>query len=235
MAGSARAQGGRAMNLPELQFGEVFANIDLLLKACGLTLALWAIALAAGLGGGLFMGLARIAQNRWIAWPSRAFVEVFRNTPVLVQLIWFYYALPVVTGLQLPAFAAAALALSLNAAAYCAEIYRGGIQAVPAGQWEAGRALGMGRARLLWRVVLPLAVRRMVPAFTNRAVELAKNTSVASIVTVHELMYTARLFSSQNYLPLETFTVVALIYFVLIYPFTLASYALERRFAASGA
>ncbi|WP_449234103.1 amino acid ABC transporter permease [Azospirillum doebereinerae] len=219
--------------MPELQFGEVLANIDLLLAACGLTLALWFVALAAGLGGGLAVGLARLSPRRWIAWPARAFVEAFRNTPVLVQLIWFYYALPVLTGIQLPAFGAAALALSLNASAYCAEIYRGGIQSVPAGQWEAGRALGMSRFRLLRRVVLPLAVRRMVPAFTNRAVELAKNTSVASIVTVQELMYTARLFSSQNYLPLETFTVVAMIYFVLIYPFTLASYALERRFAAS--
>ncbi|CAO3360141.1 amino acid ABC transporter permease [Azospirillum melinis] len=223
------------ITMPELQFGEVFANIDLLLEACGLTLALWAVALAAGLSGGLLVGLARISPRRWIAWPARGYVELFRNTPVLVQLIWFYYALPVLSGIQLPAFAAAALALSLNASAYCAEIYRGGIQSVAAGQWEAGRALGMGRLRLLRRIILPLAVRRMVPAFTNRAVELAKNTSVASIITVHELMYTARLFSSQNYIPMETFTVVAMIYFLLIYPFTLASYALERRFAAGRA
>ncbi len=223
------------MIMSELQFGEVFANIDLLLEACGLTIALWFVALASGFSGGLVVGLARTARRRWIGWPARAFVEVFRNTPVLVQLIWIYYALPVLTGIQLPAFAAAALALSLNASAYCAEIYRGGIQSVPTGQWEAGRALGMSRLRLLRRIVLPLAVRRMVPAFTNRAVELAKNTSVASIITVHELMHTARLFSSQNYLPLETFTVVAMIYFMLIYPFTLASYALERRFAAGRA
>lgn len=223
------------MKMPELQFGEVFANIDLLLEACGLTLVLWAVALAAGLSGGLLVGLARISPRRWIAWPARGYVELFRNTPVLVQLIWFYYALPVLSGIQLPAFAAAALALSLNASAYCAEIYRGGIQSVAAGQWEAAQALGMGRLRLLRRIILPLAVRRMVPAFTNRAVELAKNTSVASIITVHELMYTARLFSSQNYIPMETFTVVAMIYFLLIYPFTLASYVLERRFAAGRA
>lgn len=223
------------MTTPELQFGEVFANIDLFFDACGMTLALWSLALAVGLSGGLLVGLARLSPRRWIAWPARGFVELFRNTPVLVQLIWFYYALPVLTGVQLPAFAAAVLALSLNASAYCAEIYRSGIQSVPAGQWEAGRALGMSRLRLLRRVILPLAVRRMVPAFTNRAVELAKNTSVASIITVHELMHAARLFSSQNYIPMETFTIVAMIYFLLIYPFTLASYALERRFAAERA
>jgi polar amino acid transport system permease protein len=122
------------ITMPELQFGEVFANIDLLFEACGLTLALWAVALAAGLSGGLLVGLARISPRRWIAWPARGYVELFRNTPVLVQLIWFYYALPVLSGIQLPAFAAAALALSLNASAYCAEIYRGGIQSVAAGQ-----------------------------------------------------------------------------------------------------
>jgi polar amino acid transport system permease protein len=221
--------------MPELQFGIVFANVDLLLAGCGLTLALWGVALAAGLGGGLVIGLARTSDQPFVALPARAFVEVFRNTPVLIQLIWFYYALPVLSGVQLPAFAAAALALSLNASAYCAEIYRNGIQSVARGQWEAGQALGMGRVRLMLCIILPQAVRRMVPAFTNRAVELAKNTSVASIITVHELMYNARLFSSQNYVPLETFTVVAMIYFVLIYPLTLASYGLERRFAASGA
>lgn len=223
------------MSVPELQFGEVFDNIDLLVRGVRLTLALWALAMAAGLGGGLFVGLARISEHRWVAWPARAFVEIFRNTPVLVQLVWFYFALPVLTGWQPPAFVAAALALSLNGAAYCGEIYRNGIQSVSRGQMEAARSLGMTRSRTLRRVILPLAVRRMVPAFTNRAVELAKNTSVASIVTVHELMYEARLFSSQNYLPLETFAVVAVIYFILIYPFTFASYGLERRFAASGA
>jgi polar amino acid transport system permease protein len=222
------------MKLPDLQFGEVFANLDLLLQGCRLTLALWAVALAAGLSFGLLVGLARASERRWLTVPARAYVELFRNTPVLVQLVWFYFALPVLTGVQLPAFAAAAIALSLNGAAYCGEIFRNGIQSVARGQWEAARALGMAYPRMMRRVVLPLAIRRMVPAFTNRAVELAKNTSVASIVTVHELMYEARLFSSQNYIPLETFAVVAVIYFVMIYPFTLASYGLERRFAASG-
>lgn len=221
--------------MEQLQFGEILVHTDLLLRGVWLTVALWAIAFGAGLTAGLGLGLARLSARRWIAWPARALVEAFRNTPVLIQLIWFYYALPVLTGIQLPAFAAAALALSLNATAYCAEIYRGGIRSIPRGQWEAGRALGMAAPRLMRRVLLPQAVRRMLPAFTNRGVELAKNTSVASIVTVNELLYQARMLSSEYYLPLETFTVVAVIYFVLIYPGTLAAYALERRLAAKGA
>jgi polar amino acid transport system permease protein len=156
---------------------------------------------------------------------------VFRNTPVLVQLVWFYYAFPVLTGLQMSAFVAATLGLCLNTSAYCAEIYRGGVQSIVRGQWEAGRALGMGRWTLMRRIVLPQAVRRMIPAFTNRAVELAKMTSIASVITVQEMMYEARSLSSQTFLPLEAFSVVAVIYFLLIWPGSLAALALERRLA----
>lgn len=217
------------------QFGEILVHTDVLLRGVGLTVALWAIAFACGLTFGLGFALLRLSDRRWLSWPARLLVELFRNTPVLVQLVWFYYAFPVLTGLQLPAFWAAALALSLNATAYCSEIYRGGIRSIVRGQSEAARALGMTAPRTLRRVILPLVTRRMLPAFTNRGVELAKNTSVASIVTVNELLYQARMLSSEYYLPLETFTIVAAIYFVLIYPGTLVAYGLERRFAARGA
>ncbi len=216
----------------DFAFEVVFQDIDLLLRGVGLTVALWALAFAFALVAGLFLGIARGSPRRWLNWPATAYIEVFRNTPVLVQLVWFYYAFPVLTGIQMSPFTAAALGLSLNTSAYCAEIYRGGLQSILRGQWEAGTALGMTYGRVMRRIVLPQAVRRMIPAFTNRAVELAKMTSIASVLAVHELMYEARLLSTQSYLPLETFTVVAVIYFLLIYPGTLAAYALERRYAA---
>jgi polar amino acid transport system permease protein len=218
----------------EFNFAEVFQNIDLLLRGVALTVLLWAIAFAFALIAGLFIGLARGSRLRWLNWPATAYIEIFRNTPVLVQLVWFYYAFPVLTGLQMRPLTAAALGLCLNTSAYCAEIYRGGVQSIVAGQWEAGKALGMSYWRVLWRIVLPQAIRRMLPAFTNRAVELAKMTSIASVIAVHELMYEARTFSTQSFLPLETFTVVAAIYFVLIYPGTLAAFALERRLSRRG-
>lgn len=215
-------------------FLEVFQSIDLLLRGVQLTLTLWAIAFAFSLVAGLFIGIARGSARKWLNWPATAYIEVFRNTPVLVQVVWFYYAFPVLTGIQMKPLPAAAFALCLNTSAYCAEIYRGGLQSIVAGQWEAGKALGMTWWRVLRRIVLPQVARRMLPAFTNRAVELAKMTSIASVIAVHELMYEARIFSTQSFLPLETFTVVALIYFVLIYPGTLAAYLLERRLAARG-
>jgi polar amino acid transport system permease protein len=218
----------------EFAFGEVLQDIDLLLRGIWLTFALWAIAFATALVAGLFLGIARGSARPALNWPATAYIEVFRNTPVLVQLVWFYYAFPVLTGIQVSPFVAAALGLCLNTTAYCAEIYRGGLQSITAGQWEAGRALGMPYWVLMRRIILPQAIRRMIPAFTNRGVELAKMTSIASVITVHELMHEARTLSTQSFLPLETFTVVAAIYFILIYPGTLAALLLERRLAAKG-
>lgn len=219
----------------EFAFGEVFANADLLLRGIRLTVALWAIAFVTALVAGLFLGIARGSPRKALNWPATAYIEVFRNTPVIVQLVWFYYAFPVLTGIQMSAFTAASLGLCLNTSAYCAEIYRGGLQSITAGQWEAGRALGMSYWTLMRRIILPQAIRRMVPAFTNRAVELAKMTSIASVVTVHELMNEARTLATQSFLPLETFTVVAIIYFLVIWPGTMAAGLLERRLAAKGA
>jgi polar amino acid transport system permease protein len=219
----------------QLDFLEVLQNVDLLLRGIGLTLALWLLAFCFALAAGLFLGIARGSARAWLNWPTTAYIEVFRNTPVLVQLVWFYYAFPVLTGIQMSPFTAAALGLCLNTSAYCAEIYRGGLQSIVRGQWEAGSALGMPYWKVLRRIILPQAFRRMVPAFTNRAVELAKMTSIASVLAVNELMYEARTLSTQTFLPLETFTVVAFIYFFLIYPGTVAAYVLERRLGASGA
>jgi polar amino acid transport system permease protein len=213
----------------QFDFLEILRNADLLLRGVGLTVLLWLLSFGFAVVAGLFLGLARGSERKFLNWPATAYIEVFRNTPVLVQLVWFYYAFPVLTGWQMSAFTAATLGLCLNTSAYCAEIYRGGIQSIARGQWEATRAVGMAYWALMRRIVLPQAMRRMLPAFTNRAVELAKMTSIASVITVHELMYEARLLSSQTYLPLETFTVVACIYFMLIFPGTLAAAALERR------
>lgn len=218
----------------EFAFTEILQNADLLLRGVWLTLALWAIAFVTALVAGLFLGIARGSSRAALNWPATGYIEVFRNTPVLVQLVWFYYAFPVLTGIQVSPFTAASLGLCLNTTAYCAEIYRGGLQSITAAQWEAGRALGMAYWTLMRRIILPQTVRRMLPAFTNRAVELAKMTSIASVITVHELMNEARTLSTQTFLPLETFTVVAVIYFILIYPGTVAALLLERKLAASG-
>jgi polar amino acid transport system permease protein len=213
-------------------FSLLVQNWPVLLRGLLVTVQLWVPAMAAGLALGLLLGLARLSRSGWIARPALGAVELFRGTPVLIQLIWFFYAFPIVIGVQLSPFVAALLGLTLNTAAYCAEIVRGGIQSVPRGQFEGARALGMTRAQVMRRVILPQVLRRMLPAFTNRAIELAKVTSLASVLSVHELMDQGRLLSATYYRPLEILTTVAIVYFVLIYPGSVLSARLERRLAA---
>jgi polar amino acid transport system permease protein len=213
-------------------FTVVVRNFPVLLRGVVVTLELWALAFPLGVALGLIVSLGRVSDRPWLNGPAIGFVEIFRNTPVLVQLSWFYYAFPIVLGQQLGPFAAASLGLTLNTAAYCAEIFRAGIQSISRGQWDGARALGMTYATAMRRVVLPQVGKQMLPAFTNRGIELAKVTSLASILTVHELMYQGRLLSSTYYRPLEILTVVALVYFLLIYPGSYLSARLERRLRA---
>ena len=213
-------------------FRVVVDGFPLLLRGVVVTVELWVVAFAIGLLMGFAISLARISQRAWLNAPAIGFVEVFRNTPVLIQLIWFYYAFPIVLGQQLTPFVAAVLALTLNTAAYCAEIFRGGIVSIERGQWEGAKAIGMTRWMTMRRIVVPQVMKRMLPAFTNRGIELAKVTSLASLLAVNELMYQGRLLSSTYYRPLEILTVVALVYLVLIYPGSYLSARLERRLAA---
>jgi polar amino acid transport system permease protein len=213
-------------------FRVVLDGLPVLLRGLTLTIELWVVAFGLGLGLGFGVGMGRVSGRAWINGPAIAYVEVFRNTPVLVQLIWFYYAFPIVLGQQLAPTTAAILALTLNTSAYCAEIFRGGILSVTRGQWEAAKAIGMTYGMTMRRVILPQVLKRMLPAFTNRGIELAKVTSLASLLAVQELMYEGRLLSSTYYRPLEILTVVALIYFLLIYPGSFLSARLEQRLAA---
>jgi polar amino acid transport system permease protein len=212
-------------------FQLILDNYPVLLRGLLTTLALWAPCFVAGIILGFALALARLSQHAWLRIPSLGYIELFRDTPVLIQLIWFFYAFPIIIGVQLSPFTAAALGLTLNTSAYCAEIFRGGIESIARGQWEGARALGMRHSAILRRIILPQVFRRMLPAFTNRAIELAKVTSLASVLSVHELMYQGRLLSSTYYRPLEILTVVALVYFVIIYPGSFLSMQLERRFA----
>lgn len=216
----------------QFDFGLVVQSIPILMRGLAVTVELWLPSVAIGLAAGFLLALARLSGHGLLRIPGLLYIELFRDTPVLIQLIWFFYAFPIVIGVQLSPFTAALLALALNTSAYSAEIFRGGIQSIAPGQWEGARALGMRRAKILQRIILPQVFKRMLPAFTNRAIEVGKMSSLASVLSVHELMYQGRLLSSTYYRPLEILTAVAFIYFVLIYPGAYLSARLERRLAA---
>jgi polar amino acid transport system permease protein len=209
-------------------FSSVFASRDALLVGALGTLRMFAICLVLGLSLGLLVGLARYARRRWLRWPAAAFIEFFRNTPVLVQILWFYFALPMLVPFEISPLAAAALGISLNSAAFSAEIYRGGIQSIEPGQWEAAKAIGMSFGQAMRRVILPQAIRRMLPALTNRGIEIFKMTTLASAVAYVELLQQAKLIASLNFNPIEAYSVVAIAFFVFLYPMVRATYRLER-------
>lgn len=214
-------------------FQSIIANWPFLLRGLQGTLILAVVCIVASGLIGLFVGAARYSTNRLLNWPATAFVEFFRNTPVLVQIIWFYFAFPIMTGIQLNAFFAAAIAISLNGGAFSAEIFRGGIQSIARGQWDGSRAIGMSYWQMMRRVILPQAIKRMLPAFTNRAIEILKGTALAAIIAYFELLHSARVISASHFNPIEAFTAVAVIFFCVVYPLTLLALAVERTLRAS--
>jgi len=184
-----------------------------------------------GLVLGLLIGVARLSKSWVVNAPLVALIEIFRCTPLLVQIVWFYYALPVLLDIQIPATVAATAVLSLYTAAFYAEIFRGGIVSIEPGQWDAARALGLRPWHLMRLVVLPQAIRRMVPPFMNQSIIQLKNTSLVSTIAVPDLLYQGQLITADTYRPLEVYTMIAVIYFLLLFPTTLMAQAYERRLA----
>jgi polar amino acid transport system permease protein len=177
---------------------------------------------------GLIVGVLRLGRIPVIDWLLVAYIELFRCTPLLVQIIWFYYAFPVLLGINIPAHVAAVSVLSLYGGAFYAEIVRGSIESVPRGQWDAARALGLGYVRMLRFVIIPQALKPMMAPYVNQSVTQLKNTSLVSVIAVPDLVYNATLINADTYRPLEVYTVVALIYFAILFPVTLLGRRLER-------
>jgi polar amino acid transport system permease protein len=201
----------------------------LLLIGLGYTAAYTVICTLLGLLIGLAVAMGRLSRHAWLRAPLRGYVEVFRCTPVLVQLVWFYYALPVLTGIQISAALAAMLALSLYGSSFYSEIIRGGIISIDPEQSDAARALGMRRFQVMRRVVLPQAFRRMVPPLLNQSILQLKNTSLLSVLALPDLLYQGQSIAHETYRPLETYTVVALAYFIVLLPATILVKRAETR------
>ena len=215
----------------EWSFAFLWRYRTLFLTGVEVTLAYTAGTILLGLLLGLLIGIARLSKFRLINWPLIAFIEAFRCTPILVQIVWFYYALPVITGWQIPAIAAATMVLTFYTAAFYAEIFRAGIVSIEQGQWDAARALGLRHWPLMRQVILPQAVKRMIPPFMNQSIIQLKNTSLVSTIAVPDLLYQGQLVTADTYRPLEVYTIVALIYFALLFPATIFAQWYERKLA----
>lgn len=215
-------------------FTPILANSGMLAAGLANTLKLTGTALAFGVPLGLGLALLRLSRLRALSLPAGFIVEFFRTTPPLVQLFWFFFALPILIQVEMTPFVAAALTFSIQSAAFFAEVFRAGIVSIDRGQSEAARALGMTGAQAMRQVILPQAVKRMIPAFMERSIELMKTTTLVATVSYADLLFQANELAQKTFRPLEVFTVTALIYFTVIYAVSLVVHQVERRLAVSG-
>ncbi len=196
----------------------VWKHADVLWEGTKLTILLAVVTMLIAVPGGIVLALMRLSGYRVLAAISASFVEFFRNLPLILVIYSAYYILPVSTGIRFSPIATAIVALSLNVSAYNAETFRAGIASIRKGQGEAGSALGMSRAQAMCEIVLPQAVRRVLPVLASTWVSLFKDTSLVSVIAVGELAFVAMRMRSQTFRVLEMLTAMAAIYWMLGYP-----------------
>jgi polar amino acid transport system permease protein len=201
-----------------------------LLAGAGVTLAITAVSLTVGVALGLALALARISGWRILSWPAYVYIEFFRTTPPLVQIIWFYFVVPVIIGRELNSFQAASAALGLNIAAFLSEIFRSGIKGIDASQRDAAQVLGLTRIEIFRYVILPQATRIALPPTATTVMLLIKGTALASFIGTMDLMRVGQLVSIETFRPVEVLTLIAVMYFVLTYPVAIGARYLERKF-----
>lgn len=209
------------------------SNIQFLLAGVGLTLMLSLTAIVISVVMGIVLAVSLLSQYKALRWTARTYVEVFRAIPLLVLLLWVYYGLPVVSGLQFDAFAAGVLSLALSDAAFEAEVFRAGLQSVPKGQREAADTLGLSRWTTLRHVVFPQAIRTILPALGNQFVYVLKMSSLVSVVGLQEFTRRANELNVTEYRPLEIYTFLVAEYLVLILLTSWGVRLLERRLTRS--
>lgn len=209
----------------------VWSNAAFLLSGLELTLMISAMTLAIAIVLGLVIAVMQMSASRILRWIAIAVGEVVRNTPILVQLLWVYYVLPIVFDIEISAISACVIGLSLYASAFIAEAYRAGIQAVPRGHSEAAQVLGLTGVQTFMRIVLPQAIRFTLPPLCANFVLLIKYSSLGAVVSVSEITRKGMELSASTFRPLEIFTFIAVVYFFICWPLTLSIRAWERRLA----
>ncbi len=191
---------------------------QMLLEGIGITILLTVLTMLVAVPGGILLALMRLSSMPWLARGSTAFVELFRNLPLILVVYWAFYVMPMVSGIELSAFNTGLLALCLNVSAYNSETFRAGIQSIRKGQAEAAVALGFSNTQAMFKIILPQAWRRVLPVLASTWVALFKDTSLVSVIAVGELAHASMTIRSQTFRVLEMLTAMAVIYWMLGYP-----------------
>jgi glutamine transport system permease protein len=207
-----------------------FASLPYLIKGIPWTLLISFGGLAIGFAIGIAFGLLSISRTWLLRWPARVYIEIFRGTPVLVQVLFIFYGLPQILGGPINAIVAGIAAIALNSGAYISEIVRGAVVSIDRGQREAGLSLGLSRRQTFWSVTWPQALRRMIPPLGNQAIVSIKDTSLFSVIGVGELVRQGQVYIATTFNALEVYLMVALLYLAI----TLSLSLLLRWFERSG-
>ena len=218
----------------EFNFAVITDHWRFLAGGVGVTLALAVLSGVTSLAAGLVVALLRLYGPRWLRPVVVFYIDSMRAIPVLVVLVWTFFALPIVAGITMPPFYAALLGLTIHLAAYAAEIVRAGIESVRPGQTRASVALGMSPAQTLRRIILPQAIVRMLPAFGSLLSVTIKDTAIASVIAVTEFMRQSETVAGQSFQPIEVYTFAMLVYFLILFPVTRGVERFYRRVAHLG-
>ena len=206
----------------------VTSNLPRLMEGLGLTLQIAVIVIVLSMILAVPLALARMSNVEIVRWIAQIYIEIFRCTPLLVQLFWIYYALPTLTGITLPGTLSAIITLVMNLTAFMAEAYRSGFQSVPPEQVEAGKMLRLTRWEQIQYIIIPQMFKQQLPVILSLNITMFKDTALVSTIAVNDLMYTATKIASETYRALEVYTVAALIYFVIAFPVSLILSKIER-------
>jgi polar amino acid transport system permease protein len=206
-------------------------NLDFLMSGFQMTLIISATALVFAMIGGLLLALVDMSRYLAVRAVGLAIGEVIRNTPILVQLLWVYYVLPIVFNIRISSLAAILIGLSVYMAAFMSEVYRSGIQAVPKGHREAAQVLGLTPFQSFRRIVLPQAIRFTLPPLASNFVQLIKFSSLGAVISVTEITRRGMELSSSTFRPLEIFSFIAVVYFFICWPLSMAIRFWEHRLA----
>ncbi|MDD2430445.1 MAG: amino acid ABC transporter permease [Firmicutes bacterium] len=211
----------------------VWGKMPILLEGALLTVQLTAIAVGFGFIIGIFAGMGRISKNRLIKSISVIYIDFIRGTPLLVQILIVYMGLPQIIGRPIPAMVAAIVSLSINSGAYVAEIVRSGIQSIDKGQTEAARSLGMTHSQTMIHIILPQAVRRIIPPLGNEFIAMLKDSSLVSVIALEELMRKAQLIYTRDYRPFDILIAASIIYLIMTLSISKLVRFSERRLRTS--
>jgi His/Glu/Gln/Arg/opine family amino acid ABC transporter permease subunit len=217
------------MSEQDFDWGAVANAWPHLLSGLGVTLQIAAITIVLSMILAVPVAVARMSAIEIVRWIAQLYIEIFRCTPMLVQLFWIYYALPALTGITIPGFASAVIALTANLTAFMAEAYRSGFQAVPVEQIEAGKMLRLSRFQQLRHIIVPQALRQQIPVILSLNISMFKDTALVSTIAVHDLMFQANTAATETYRSLEFFTTAAAVYFCIAFPVSLLTSYFERR------